>query len=193
MLSTVTNGQAIDKDTQAKAISVKPQAKDIKVKPQVKATSAKPQTIGTSAKPQAKDTSVRPQVKATSAKPQARANAPSLSAPSDVPSQKMIRTGDTGAVDIEATSGSYRLVTGSQGDRSYHVKTPSGALFLRIERVPALRCPEIIEAAPGVHPAKTRRIAVNVPPHPVVKLVVNFHDHWIPSKPVMPEGAPSGF
>jgi hypothetical protein len=30
-------------------------------------------------------------------------------------------------------------------------------------------------------------------PHPVVKLVVDFHNHWIPSKPVMPEGAPSCF
>ena len=119
MLSTVTNGQAIDKDTQAKAISVKPQAKDI---------------------------SVKPQVKATSAKPQARANAPSLSAPSDVPSQKMIRTGDTGAVDIKATSGSYRLVTGS-------IKTPSGALFLRIERVPELRCPELRSPPHGSGPA----------------------------------------
>ena len=91
MLSTVADGQAIDKDTQAKAISVKPQAK---------------------------------------------ANAPSLLAPSDAPSQKMIRTDDTGAVDIEATSGSYRLVTGS-------IKTPSGALSLRIKRVPELRCPEL--------------------------------------------------
>jgi hypothetical protein len=123
MLSTVADGQAIDKDTQAKAISVKPQAKAISVKPQ------------------AKDTSVKPQAKATSVKPRAKANAPSLLAPSDVPSQKMIRTGDT--VDIEATSGSYQLVTGSQGERSYHVSTPSGALSLRIGRVPALRCPEL--------------------------------------------------
>ena len=30
-------------------------------------------------------------------------------------------------------------------------------------------------------------------PHPVVKLVVGFHSYWIPSKPAMPEGAPSGF
>lgn len=94
MLSTVTDGQAIDKER-----SVKPQAKDISVKPQ------------------------------------AKANARSLSA-GDASSQKMIRTGDTSAVDIEATSGSYRLVTGS-------IKTPSGALFLRIARVPALRCPEL--------------------------------------------------
>jgi hypothetical protein len=115
MLSTVTDGQVIDKDTQAKVISVKPQVKD---------------------------TSGRPQAKATSVKPQAKANAPSLLAPSEVPSQKMIRTGDTGAVDIEATSGSYRLVTGSQGERSYQINTPSGALSLRIRRVPALRCPE---------------------------------------------------
>jgi hypothetical protein len=109
MLSTVADGQAIDKDTQAKAISVKPQAKD---------------------------TSGRPQAKATSVKPQAKANAPSLLAPGDVPSQKMIRTGDTGAVDIKATNGSYQLVTGS-------IKTPSGALFLRIREVPELRCPEL--------------------------------------------------
>ena len=132
MLSTVTNGQAIDKDTidkdtQAKAISVKPQAKDISVKPQTIGTSAKPQTIGTSAKPQAKDTSVRPQIKATSAKPQAKANARLLSA-GDASSQKI--------VDIEATSGSYRLVTGT-------IKAPSGALFLRIKVDPTLRCPEV--------------------------------------------------
>jgi hypothetical protein len=109
MLSTVTDGQVIDKDTQAKVISVKPQVKD---------------------------TSGRPQAKATSVKPQAKANAPSLLAPGDVPSQKMIRTGDTGAVDIKATNGSYQLVTGS-------IKTPSGALFLRIREVPELRCPEL--------------------------------------------------
>jgi hypothetical protein len=129
MLSTVTDGQVIDKERsvkpQAKAISPKSQAKDISVKPQ------------------AKDTSGRPQAKANSVKPQAKANAPSLLAPSDVPSQKMIRTGDTGAVDIVATSGSYRLVTGSQGERSYQINTPSGALSLRIGRVPALRCPEL--------------------------------------------------
>jgi hypothetical protein len=107
MLSTVADGQAIDKDTQAKATSVKPQAKD---------------------------TSVKPQAKATSVKPQAKADAPSLLAPGDVPSQKMIRTGDT--VDIKATNGSYQLVTGS-------IKTPSGALFLRIREVPELRCPEL--------------------------------------------------
>ena len=83
MLSTVTDGQAIDKER-----SVKPQVKDISVKPQ------------------AKDNSV---------KPKAKANARSLSA-GDASSQTMIRTGDTGAVDIEATSGSYQLVTGSQGD-----------------------------------------------------------------------------
>ena len=104
MLSTVADGQVIDKDTQAKAISVKPQ------------------------------TSGRPQAKATSVKPQAKANAPSLLAPSEVPSQK--KTGDTGAVDVEATSGSYRLETGL-------IKTPSGALSLRIKRVPELRCPEL--------------------------------------------------
>jgi hypothetical protein len=67
MLSTVTDGQAIDKER-----SVKPQAKNISVKPQ------------------------------------AKANARSLSAGDDASSQKMFRTGDT--VDIEATSGSYRLV-----------------------------------------------------------------------------------
>jgi hypothetical protein len=97
MLSTVTDGQAIDKER-----SVKPQAKNISVKPQ------------------------------------AKANARSLSAGDDASSQKMFRTGDT--VDIEATSGSYRLVMGSQ---AYQFKTPSGALFLRIKRVPGLRCPEL--------------------------------------------------
>jgi hypothetical protein len=108
MLSTVTNGQAIDKDPQPKAISVKPQSKD---------------------------TSGRPQAKATSVKPQAKANARSLSA-GDASSRKMTRTGDTGAVDIEATSGSYQLEMGS-------IKTPSGALLLRIKHVPELRCPEL--------------------------------------------------
>ena len=93
MLSTVTDGQAIDKER-----SVKPQAKDISVKPQ------------------------------------AKANARSLSAGD---AQKMFRTGDT--VDIEATSGSYRLVVGSH---AYQYKSSSGdALFLRIKRNPALRCP----------------------------------------------------
>ena len=96
MLSTVTDGQAIDKER-----SVKPQAKNISVKPQ------------------------------------AKANARSLSA-GDVSSQEMFRTGDT--VDIEATNGSYRLVTGSQ---AYQFKSLSGALFLRIKRVPGLRCPEL--------------------------------------------------
>ena len=94
MLSTVTDGQAIDKER-----SVKPQAKDISVKLQ------------------------------------AKANARSLSA-GDASSQKMTRTGDTGAVDIEATSGLYQLETGS-------IKTPSGALLLRIKHVPELRCPEL--------------------------------------------------
>jgi hypothetical protein len=74
-----------------------------------------------SVKPQAKDISVKPQAKDISVKPQAKANARSLSA-GDASSQKMIRTGDTGAADIEATSGSYQLVTGSQGERSYHVR-----------------------------------------------------------------------
>jgi hypothetical protein len=97
MLSTVTEGQAIDKER-----SVKPQAKD------------------------------------TSVKPQAKANARSLSA-GDASSQEMFRTGDT--VDIVATSGSYRLVVGSQ---AYQFKTPSGdPLSLRIKRNPALRCPEL--------------------------------------------------
>ena len=126
MLSTVTDGQVIDKDSQAKAISEKPQAKDTSVKLQVKDTSGRPQVKTISVKPQAKDISV---------KPQAKANARSLSA-GDASSQKMIRTGDTGAADIEATSGSYQLVTGS-------IKTLSGPLSLRIERVPALRCPEL--------------------------------------------------
>jgi len=98
MLSTVTDGQALDKER-----SVKPQAKDIPVKPQ------------------------------------AKANARSLSA-GDTSSQKIIRTGDTGAVDVEATSGSYRLVTGT-------IKTPSGPLFLRIAHVRELRCPEVDNGA----------------------------------------------
>jgi hypothetical protein len=96
MLSTVTNGQAINKDT--------------------------------AVKPQAQDTPVTPQAKDTSVKPQAKANARSLSVGSDMSSRKMIRTGDTGTVSIEATSGSYRLDTGSQGKRSYQVKTPYGVL-----------------------------------------------------------------
>jgi hypothetical protein len=97
MLSTVTDGQAIDKER-----SVKPQAKNISVKPQ------------------------------------AKANTGSLSAV-DASSEKMFRTGDT--VNIEETSGSYRLVVGSQ---AYQFKTPSGdAVFLRIKRNLALRCPEL--------------------------------------------------
>jgi hypothetical protein len=96
MLSTVTEGQAIDKER-----SVKPQAKDISVKPQAKANA--------------------------------------WSSAGDGSSQEMFRTGDT--VDIEATSGSYRLVVGSQ---AYQFKTPSGdTVFLRIKRNPALRCPEL--------------------------------------------------
>ena len=94
MLSTITNGQAIDKDA--------------------------------SVKPQVKDSSIRPQANGIFAKPQA-ANARSLSAARNVSSQT-IRTDDTGAVAVEATSGSFRLDTGSQGKRSYHVKTPYGAL-----------------------------------------------------------------
>jgi hypothetical protein len=97
-LSTVTDGQALDKER-----SVKPQAKEISVKHQ------------------------------------AKANARSLSA-GDTSSQKMIQAGDTRAVDIEATSGSYRLVAGS-------IKTPSGALFLRIAHVPVLKCPELDKGA----------------------------------------------
>jgi hypothetical protein len=107
MLSTVTDGQALDKER-----SVKPQAKGI---------------------------SIKPQAKEISVKPQAKANARSLSA-GDTSSQKLIQTGGTRAVDIEATSGSYRLVAGS-------IKTPSGALFLRIAHVPVLKCPEVDKGA----------------------------------------------
>jgi hypothetical protein len=95
-----------------------------------------------------KERSVKPQAKDISVKPtQAKANARSLSA-GDASSQKMIRTGDT--VEIEATSGSYRLDWGS-------IKTPSGGpLSLRIKRVPELRCPELRSTdgrAISTHPA----------------------------------------
>jgi hypothetical protein len=95
MLSTVTNGQVIDKDP--------------------------------SAKPQPKDAYVKPEAKDISAKSQTKPNARSLSG-GDTQSQKKIRTGDSGAVALEATSGSFRFDTSTQGKRSYHVKTPYGAL-----------------------------------------------------------------
>jgi hypothetical protein len=82
---------------------------------------------GASASPQAKDAFLKPQTGDISAKPQA-ANARSQSANSAVSSQKIIRTGDSDAAAIEATSGSFRLDTGTQGKRSYHLKTPYGAL-----------------------------------------------------------------
>jgi hypothetical protein len=92
MLSTVTDGQTIDKDA-----VVRPQAKTVLPKPQEKNVSVNPQTT---------------------------ANARSPSAGGDLSSKKTIQTGDTRAVSIEATSGSFRLDT----KRSYHVKTPYGAL-----------------------------------------------------------------
>jgi hypothetical protein len=88
--------------------------------------------------------------KGTAVKAQAEANARRLSAGSAA--QETIRTGDSklsagprssvrpdknvndpnksaGAVAIE--SGSYRFVTGSQGKRSYRLKTPYGSLDVR--------------------------------------------------------------
>jgi hypothetical protein len=94
-------------------------------------------------------TNGQPIEKDTSIKPQPNANAPSPPAGNDGSSQKTTRTGtvsdnssgpkssvrpsnapnkSAGAVQIEAPSGSFRLVTGSQGKRSYHLKTPYGAL-----------------------------------------------------------------
>jgi hypothetical protein len=87
--------------------------------------------------------------KDTSVNPQPKANAPSPLAGSDGSSQKTTRTDATpgnsngpksstgpskdpnksaGVVAIEAKSGSFRLVTGAPGKRSYHLKTPYGAL-----------------------------------------------------------------
>ena len=87
----------------------------------------------------AKDTSVNPKAKASTAPP----------AGNDRSSQKTTRTDATagnsngpkssagpskdpnksaGVVAIDAKSRSFRLDTGSQGKRSYHLKTPYGAL-----------------------------------------------------------------
>ena len=92
-LSTVTNGQVIDK--------------------------------GASVKPQAKDTALKHQTRDATVKPQA-ANVGAVSTASAVSSR--VRTGDSGAVVIEARSGSFRLDTSTQAKRSYHLKTPYGAL-----------------------------------------------------------------
>ena len=99
MASTATNGQAIDKDT-----SVKPQPSANAPAPPAGNQGSSQKTIRTDA---TKDKSNGP-------KSSVRAgNDPSKSA---------------GAVAIEAKSGSFRLVTGPQGKRSYHLKTPYGAL-----------------------------------------------------------------
>jgi hypothetical protein len=86
--------------------------------------------------------------KHTSVKPQPNANAPAPSAANDGSSQKTTATAATkdnsnapkssvqagkdpnnaGAVAIEAKSGSFRFDSGSQGKRSYQVKTPYGTL-----------------------------------------------------------------
>jgi hypothetical protein len=86
--------------------------------------------------------------KATSVEPQAKANARTLAA-SDLAAQETAQRGANGddsnnpkssakqnsdrnksaaAVRIEAAHGSFRLDTGSQGNRPYHLKTPYGAL-----------------------------------------------------------------
>jgi hypothetical protein len=69
----------------------------------------------------------------TSIKPQVKQSARTISTGSTAPSQnvsspKMVRGADIAAAPIEATSGSFRFVTSSQGKRSYHLKTPYGAL-----------------------------------------------------------------
>ena len=104
--------------------------------------------------------------KATSVRPQAEgSHAGTLSGGSDVHSKETIRTGNSGAADmqfkdssklkvgpsssvkldkfvydpnksggtvaIEATRGTFRFVTGSQGAGAYKVKTPYGTLGVR--------------------------------------------------------------
>jgi hypothetical protein len=87
--------------------------------------------------------------KDTSVNPQPKANTPSPPAGNDGSSQKTTRVDATpgnsngpkssarpskdpnksaGVVAIDAKSGSFRLETGSPGKRSYHLKTPYGAL-----------------------------------------------------------------
>ena len=89
MASTVTNGQAIDKDT-----PVKPQ-------PKANAPSLPASNDGSSQKANGSKSSVRP------------SNDPNKSA---------------SAAAMEVKSGLFRLDTGSQNKRSYHLKTPYGAL-----------------------------------------------------------------
>jgi hypothetical protein len=99
MASTVTNGQAIDKDT-----SVKPQPNANAAAPPAGNDGSSQKTIATAA---TKDNS----------------NAPKSSVRAGKDPNK-----SAGAVAIEAKSGSFRLDTGSQGKRSYQVKTPYGTL-----------------------------------------------------------------
>jgi len=98
MASTVTNGQAIDKDT-----SVKPQ-------PNANAPAPPAGNGGSSQK-----------TTATAAKDNSNAPKSSVRAGKD-PNKS------AGEVTIEAKSGSFRFDTGSQIKRSYHLKTPYGTL-----------------------------------------------------------------
>jgi hypothetical protein len=98
-MTTVTNGQAIDKDT-----PVKPQ-------PKVNAPSVPAGNDGSSQKATRADpTRDKSNGSKSSVRPSKDPNKPA------------------GATAIEAKSGSFRLDTGSQGKRSYHLKTPYGAL-----------------------------------------------------------------
>jgi hypothetical protein len=98
MASTATNGQAIDKDT-----SVKPQPNANTPSPPAGNDRSSQKTTGTDA---TRDNSNGPKSLRLS-------NAPNKSA---------------GAAAMEVKSGSFRLDTSSQGKRSYHLKTPYGAL-----------------------------------------------------------------
>jgi hypothetical protein len=99
MASTVTNGQAIDKDTS--------------VKPQPNANAPAP--------PAGNDGSSQKTTATTPTKDKRKGPKSSVRAGKDP-------TKFAGAVAIEAKSGSFRLDTGSQGKRSYHLKTPYGTL-----------------------------------------------------------------
>jgi hypothetical protein len=110
MAATATNGQAI-----GKATSVKPQAEANARR--LSAGSAVPETIRTGDRAtdlRFHDNSKRSVGAKSSVRPDKKPSDPNKSA---------------GAVDIE--SGSYRFVTGSPGKRSYHLKTPYGALDVR--------------------------------------------------------------
>ena len=114
--ATATNGQAV-----GKATSVKPQA-------EANARSTNDQPIG-------KATSVKPTIRtgdSGAADLRFHDNSKlSVGPKSSIRPDKSVYDPNKSAGAVAIESGSYRFVTGSQGKRSYRLKTPYGALDVR--------------------------------------------------------------